>query len=58
MDKLNYYLSDNDNNQLANFLVGDWDLIKGVPTNEIATIKKNNPESFNCEANCGTYYIT
>ena len=38
MDKINFYLSDDANNMLANFKNGDWKLIDDVPTNEIATL--------------------
>ena len=33
MDKINFYLSDDANNMLANFKNGDWKLIDDVPTN-------------------------
>lgn len=57
MPKINWYLSDNANNQLANFKNGDWQLIKDIPTNEIASIKKQYPEKFHTDDQVGVYYI-
>ena len=46
MDTLNFYLSDDSNNMLANFKSGEWQLIDDVPTNEISTLKTEYPDEF------------
>ena len=57
MDKINFYLSDDANNMLANFKNGDWKLIDDVPTNEIATLKTEYPDEFKIVGQIGTYYV-
>ena len=57
MDKINFYLSDDANNMLANFKNGDWKLIDDVPTNEIATLKAEYPDEFKVVGQIGTYYV-
>lgn len=57
MEKINCYLSDDANNMLANFKKGDWLLIDDVPTNEIATLKKDYPTEFVIAGQIGTYYV-
>lgn len=57
VDTIKFYLSDDANNMLANFKNGDWKLIDDVPTNEIATLKKDYPEEFFVEGQIGTYYV-
>ncbi len=57
MPTLNFYLSDDANNMLANFKKGDWLMIDDVPTNEIATLKKDYPEEFVIAGQLGTYYV-
>ena len=57
MDKINFYLSDDANNMLANFKSGDWQLIDDVPTNEIATLKEEYPDEFKIAGQIGTYYV-
>lgn len=57
MDKINFYLSDDANNQLSNFKNGDWQLIDDVPTNEIATLKTEYPDEFVVAGQIGTYYV-
>ncbi|MBE6589403.1 MAG: peptide ABC transporter substrate-binding protein [Ruminococcaceae bacterium] len=57
MEKINCYLSDEANTMLANFKKGDWLLIDDVPTNEIATLKKDYPEEFVIAGQIGTYYV-
>ena len=57
MDKINFYLSDDANNMLANFKNGDWKLIDDVPTNEIATLKADYPDEFKIVGQIGTYYV-
>ncbi|MBQ6263248.1 MAG: peptide ABC transporter substrate-binding protein [Clostridia bacterium] len=57
MDKINFYLSDDANNMLANFKSGDWQLIDDVPTNEIASLKEEYPDEFKIAGQIGTYYV-
>ena len=57
MEKINFYLSDDANNMLANFKNGDWKLIDDVPTNEIATLKADYPDEFKVVGQIGTYYV-
>ena len=57
MPTLNFYLSDDANNMLANFKNGDWLMIDDVPTNEIATLKKDYPNEFVIAGQLGTYYV-
>ena len=56
MDKINFYLSDNDNTMLANFKNGDWLLIDSVPNDEIANLKTQYPNEFVVAGQIGTYY--
>ena len=48
MDELDFYLSDDANNMLANFQNGDWQLIDDVPTSEIASLKEQYPDGIRC----------
>ncbi len=57
MNEINFYLSDDANNQLANFENGDWQFIDDVPTNEIASLKENYPDEFVTAGQLGTYYV-
>lgn len=57
LDELVCYLSDDQNNMLANFQNGDWQLIDDVPTAEIASLKVNYPEEFVIAGQIGTYYV-
>ncbi len=57
MKKINFYLSDDANNMLANFKNGDWQLIDDVPTNEIASLKEEYPDEFKITGQLGTYYV-
>ncbi len=57
MPTLNFYLSDDANNMLANFKKGDWLMIDDVPTNEIATLKTEYPDEFVIAGQIGTYYV-
>ncbi len=57
MEKINFYLSDDANNMLANFKSGDWQLIDDVPTNEIASLKEEYPDEFKIAGQIGTYYV-
>ena len=57
MPKINFYLSDDANNMLANFKNGTWQLIDDIPTNEIATLKDEYPDEFKVTGQIGTYYV-
>ena len=57
MDTLNFHLSDDSNNMLANFKNGDWVMIDDVPTNEIANLKAQYPNEFVVDGQIGTYYV-
>ncbi|SHN54066.1 oligopeptide transport system substrate-binding protein [Butyrivibrio hungatei DSM 14810] len=57
MNEINFYLSDDANNQLANFENGDWEFIDDVPTNEIASLKDKYPTQFVTAGQLGTYYV-
>ena len=57
MDEINFYLSDDANNMLANFENDAWQLIDDVPTNEIATLKEKYPTEFVIGSQMGTYYV-
>ena len=57
MDELDFYLSDDANNMLANFEKGDWQLIDDVPTSEIAALKVKYPTEFVVAGQIGTYYV-
>ena len=57
MDKIEFYLSDDDNNMLSNFQNGSWQLIDSVPTNEIANLKTQYPDEFVIVGQIGTYYV-
>ena len=57
MDTINFYLSDDANNQLSNFKNGEWALIDDVPTNEIASLKADYPDEFFNVGQLGTYYV-
>lgn len=57
MNKINFYLSDDSNNMLANFKNGSWQLIDDVPTNEIANLKKDYADEFKVAGQIGTYYV-
>ena len=57
MDKLEFYLSDDANNQLSNFKNGTWKMIDDVPTNEIKTLQSEYPDEFVIAGQIGTYYV-
>ena len=57
MDEINFYLSDDANNMLTNFQNGDWQLIDDVPTNDIASLKDQDPEEFHVDGQLGMYYV-
>jgi oligopeptide transport system substrate-binding protein len=57
MDKIEFYLSDDSNNMVANFKNGSWQLIDDVPTNEMATLKAEYPDEYVVVGQIGTYYV-
>ena len=57
MPAINFYLSDDANNQLTNFENGDWKMIDDAPTNEIASLKEEYPDEFVVTGQLGTYYV-
>ena len=57
INEINCYLSDDNNNMLANFENGSWEFIDEVPTNEIPNLKENYPTELKIEGQLGTYYI-
>ncbi len=57
MDKIEFYLSDDSNNMVANFKNGTWQLIDDVPTNEMATLKADYPDEYVIAGQIGTYYV-
>ena len=57
MDKIDFFLSDDENNMLTNYQNGDWQMIDNVPTNEIATLKATYPDELVIAGQLGTYYI-
>ncbi len=57
MEKIEFYLSDDDNNMLSNFQNGSWQLIDSVPTNEIPNLKAQYPDEFVITGQIGTYYV-
>ncbi|MBR1585780.1 MAG: peptide ABC transporter substrate-binding protein [Clostridia bacterium] len=58
MDEINFYLSDDENNMLANFQNGDWLMIDGVPNAEIDALKVQYPDEFFIGSQMGTYYVS
>ena len=57
MDKIEFYLSDDANNMVANFKNGEWQLIDDVPTNEMAALKAEYPDEYKVAGQIGTYYV-
>ena len=57
MGKIEFYLSDDANNMVANFKNGTWQLIDDVPTNEMATLKADYPDEYIVAGQIGTYYV-
>lgn len=56
MNKIIFYLSDDDGAQLANFKSGAWLFIDSVPNNEINALKVDYPTEFIVAGQIGTYY--
>lgn len=57
MNQITFYLSDDDNAILANFLNSTYDFIDSVPNDEIENLKTNHAAEFHIEGQLGTYYI-
>lgn len=57
MDKIEFYLSDDNNNMLTNFKNGSWQLIDDVPTNEIKALEADYPDEYHVVGQIGTYYV-
>ena len=57
MGKIEFFLSDDENNMVANFKNGTWQLIDDVPTNEMATLKADYPDEYKVVGQIGTYYV-
>ena len=58
MPKINFCLSDDANNMLANFKNRDWQFIDSVPTNEMNALRDNYKDEFFVAGQLGTYYIS
>lgn len=56
MNKIEFYLSDDDGAMLANFQNGTWQFIDSVPNNEIKNLKEKYPNEFVVTGQLGTYY--
>ncbi|MDO5546404.1 MAG: peptide ABC transporter substrate-binding protein [Eubacteriales bacterium] len=57
MKEINFYLSDDANNQLSNFKNGEWLLIDDVPTNEMAALAEQYPDEYFVVGQIGNYYV-
>lgn len=57
MGEINFYLSDDANNMLANYQNGDWQMIDDVPNAEIDNLKAQYPDEFVVGSQMGTYYV-
>ena len=57
LPELKCYLSDDENNMLANFKNGDWKMIDSVPVNEMTALAKDYPNEYKVVGQIGTYYV-
>ncbi len=57
METLECYLSDDENNMLANFQNGSWQMIDAVPTSEIKLLESEYPTEYFVVGQIGTYYV-
>lgn len=57
VNQINFYLSDDANNMLANFKNGTWQMIDDVPTEEMAALAKDYPNEYHVTGQIGTYYV-
>ena len=58
MPRINFYLSDNSNNILVNFINRDWQYINSIPTNETAAMKRDYADEYHQDDSVGTYYMS
>ena len=58
LDVLKCYLSNDENNMLSNFENGDWQMIDGVPTAEMARLATQYPDEYFVVGQIGTYYVS
>ncbi len=56
MNEINWYLSDDQNTNLANWENGDWHFIDEIPTNEMARVKQQYADEYVVAPFAGTYY--
>lgn len=56
MNEINWYLSDDQNTNLANWENGDWHFIDEIPTNEMARVKQQYSDEYVVAPYAGTYY--
>jgi len=57
MKKINNFLSDDTTAMLTAYKQGTYDFIDDVPTEEIATLKRDYPTEFVVAGQLGTYYV-
>ena len=57
METLECYPSDDENNMLANFQNGSWQMIDNVPTSEIKLLESEYPTEYFVVGQIGTYYV-
>lgn len=55
VSKLTFALSDDDDNQLANYKKGDWKFIDSVPNDQIEELSKG--KDYHVNGQLGTYYV-
>lgn len=57
VDKLEFYLSNDPNNMVANFENNTWQFIDDVPTNSMDALKEKYPDEYQVVGQIGTYYV-
>ena len=57
MNEIKWFLSDDQNTNLANWEKGDWHFIDGIPTNEMARVKQDYADQYVVAPYAGTYYV-
>lgn len=57
MKTVKFFLSDDTNNMLTNFVSGAWQMIDAIPTNELPRLKAQYPDEIHVSGLIGTYYI-
>lgn len=58
MEKITFALSDDDNAILASYKAGQYEMIDGVPNDQIDELKAQYPNEFFVAGQMGTYYIS